>query len=225
MSANLVVRIVANHRKTSSSTIEKPPSAVTMLLANSNGNTIIKSIKSSKGNDDNTDDPVGTKRNRGYRNMNVMNVHQTTFSNWTGKMDFLKAQAQVALVLVIASVGNLWPNAYQRNDNHNPTMFWFMNAALLVASIYTLKHDKEGSARGVQLLSRAQTEEWKGWMQWAFIMVRVMSVCTRRNGASSSVKECVQRERERKRTNGSSQYNCAATYIPTCTHACLLLAV
>ena len=24
--------------------------------------------------------------------------------------------------------------------------------------------------RGVQLLSRAQTEEWKGWMQFAFIM-------------------------------------------------------
>jgi hypothetical protein len=123
--------------------------------------------------------------------MNVMKVHQTTFSNWTGKMDFLKAQAQVAVVLVIATVGNLWPNAYQRNDNHNPTMFWVMNAALLVASIYTLKHDKEGSARGVQLLSRAQTEEWKGWMQWAFIMVRVMYVCARCNGASRSVKECV----------------------------------
>jgi hypothetical protein len=121
-----------------------------------------------------------TKKQRRFRNMhmNTMNhqlqsVNQMIFPSWTGKMDFLKAQAQVAAILVIAAIGNLWPVAYKRNDNHNPTMFWVMNAGLLVVSLYTLKHDKEGSARGVQLLSRPQTEEWKGWMQWAFIMVRV----------------------------------------------------
>jgi hypothetical protein len=142
-----------------------------MLLAKSNENNTIKKSLSN----DAADDPVGKKRKRGYRSMSVMmsNVYQTITQNWTGKTDFMKAQAQVAAVLVIAAIGNLWPIAYKRNDNHNPTMFWVMNAALLVASIYTLKHDKEGSARGVQLLSRSQTEEWKGWMQWAFIMVRV----------------------------------------------------
>jgi hypothetical protein len=50
------------------------------------------------------------------------------------------------------------------------TMFWVVNAIFLMAAVLTLKHDANGSARGVQLLSRPQTEEWKGWMQWAFIM-------------------------------------------------------
>jgi uncharacterized integral membrane protein len=49
-------------------------------------------------------------------------------------------------------------------------MFWVMNACLLVAAAFTMKHDTTVSSRGIQLLSRAQTEEWKGWMQWAFIM-------------------------------------------------------
>jgi hypothetical protein len=116
----------------------------------------------------------GKKKRKSCRNMNLQNMNHMIFPNWTGKMDFLKAQAQVAAILVIAAIGNLWPVAYKRNDNHNPTMFWVMNAGLLVVSLYTLKHDKEGSARGVQLLSRPQTEEWKGWMQWAFIMVRLV---------------------------------------------------
>ena len=85
--------------------------------------------------------------------------------------EFLIAQGQVLVVLLIAYIGNNWPKAYPRNDNHNMPMFWIMNAAIVVAAIFSLKHDANGSARGVQLLSRPQTEEWKGWMQWAFIMV------------------------------------------------------
>jgi hypothetical protein len=139
-------------------------------------------LTKSKDNSSNSNDEADTndkKKKRGScrNNMNMnnmMNLHQSILPNWTGKMDFLKAQAQMAGVIVIAAIGNLWPVAYKRNDNHNPTMFWVMNGLLLVASIYTLKHDKEGSARGVQLLSREQTEEWKGWMQWAFIMVRII---------------------------------------------------
>lgn len=96
--------------------------------------------------------------------------------HWKGRKDFLKAQAQVAVILVIATIGNNWPTSYHRNENHKPFMFWIMNAVLLVASILTLKHDANGSQRGVQLLSRPQTEEWKGWMQWAFIMVRKKSL-------------------------------------------------
>jgi len=94
-----------------------------------------------------------------------------TLAHWSGKQDFLMAQAKVAVVLLVAYIGNNWPHSYHRNNNHNATMFWVMNIVLLVAGIFTLKHDANGSARGVQLLSRAQTEEWKGWMQWAFIMV------------------------------------------------------
>jgi len=87
---------------------------------------------------------------------------------WKGRKEFLFAQAQVAVILALAHVGNTWPNSYPRNENHNPTMFWVMNACLGVAALMSLKH--EPSTRGVQLLSRSQTEEWKGWMQFAFIM-------------------------------------------------------
>ena len=91
-------------------------------------------------------------------------------NNWKGRKDFLLAQVQVAVILGIAYIGNTWKTTYPRNDNHDPRMFWVMNASLLVASVVTLKHDPKASSRGVQLLSRPQTEEWKGWMQWAFIM-------------------------------------------------------
>lgn len=89
---------------------------------------------------------------------------------WKSRKDFALAQVQVVVILAIAYIGNNWPTTYPRNDNHDPKMFWVMNAALLVATILTLKHNKDASSRGVQLLSRPQTEEWKGWMQWAFIM-------------------------------------------------------
>ena len=89
---------------------------------------------------------------------------------WKGKREFFLAQAQVSVILAIAYIGNNWPQSYPRNDNHNPTMFWVMNICLGIAALLSFKHDENGSARGVQLLSRNQTEEWKGWMQYAFIM-------------------------------------------------------
>lgn len=103
-----------------------------------------------------------------------MNKIKERFQNWKGGKDFLQAQGQVAVILLIAYAGNNFPKAYPRNDNHNMVMFWIMNAVLLIAGIATFKHDANASARGVQLLSRPQTEEWKGWMQWAFIMVRLL---------------------------------------------------
>jgi hypothetical protein len=94
------------------------------------------------------------------------------WTSWSSRQDFIKAQLHVAVILGVALIGNNWPYSYPRNDNENATMFWVMNAAIAVAAVATVKHDPHGSARGVQLLSREQTEEWKGWMQWAFIMVR-----------------------------------------------------
>ena len=86
---------------------------------------------------------------------------------WKGKREFFLAQGQVAIILLIAFIGNNWPYSYPRNDNHYPQIFWTMNVALLVAAVCTVK--REPSDR-VTILSRHQTEEWKGWMQWAFIM-------------------------------------------------------
>lgn len=103
----------------------------------------------------------------------VMNrLRNVLTQQWKGWDDFWKAQLQVIVILLIAYIGNNWPKSYPRNDNHSYTMFWIMNAAIVGAGLLTMKHDANGSARGVQLLSRHQTEEWKGWMQWAFIMVR-----------------------------------------------------
>ena len=94
--------------------------------------------------------------------------------NWSGKDDFLLAQGKIFGILVIAYIGNVWEPSYNRNENHDMFTFWFMNILIGLVGIYTLKHDATASSRGVQLLSRAQTEEWKGWMQWAFIMVRIV---------------------------------------------------
>lgn len=94
---------------------------------------------------------------------------------WSGNVEFLKAQGQVILVLIIAYIGNNWPYSYPRNDNHNYFMFWLMNFALLVAALCTMEHIPN-TRNSLQILSRSQTEEWKGWMQWAFIMVRLVHV-------------------------------------------------
>lgn len=79
---------------------------------------------------------------------------------WKGRNEFFWAQAQVGVILALAYMGNAWKESYPRNENHSPKMFWIMNACLAVAALLSLKH--EASARGVQLLSRPQTEEWKG---------------------------------------------------------------
>jgi N-acetylneuraminate 9-O-acetyltransferase len=100
-----------------------------------------------------------------------MNRVENILQQWKGRKDFLWAQLHMTGIIVVALIGNNWPVSYHRNENHNPSMFWVANIALGIAAYMTLKHDVQESARGVQLLSRAQTEEWKGWMQWAFVMV------------------------------------------------------
>lgn len=87
---------------------------------------------------------------------------------WKGRRNFLIAQGQILVVLLVAYIVNNWPVSYPRNDNHSDFMFWAMTLACGGVAYATLEHKK--GTRGVQLLSRAQTEEWKGWMQFVFIM-------------------------------------------------------
>ncbi|GKY95492.1 hypothetical protein MPSEU_000510800 [Mayamaea pseudoterrestris] len=117
---------------------------------------------------DQGDDDDSQQKNK-TNNRRRMNL-QLIFKSWKGSKEFGLAQAQVTLILALAWLGNNFPKSYPRNDNHNMFMFYVMNAAFVVAGLVTLHHDAQGSSRGVQLLSRPQTEEWKGWMQWAFIM-------------------------------------------------------
>ena len=91
---------------------------------------------------------------------------------WKGKKDFLKAQLMVAGILVLAILGDRWEPSYPRNENHNMTLFWIAHVVLAISFIATWKHTppRDPSSDRVTLLSRSQTEEWKGWMQFAFIM-------------------------------------------------------
>ena len=94
----------------------------------------------------------------------------SVLSRWSSRQDFLLAQCQVAIILLVAHLGNIFPNSYHRNENHDPTMFYVVCGVMIAAALATLKREETNPKRGVQLLSRAQTEEWKGWMQFAFIM-------------------------------------------------------
>mmetsp|Transcript_22103 Transcript_22103/g.24857 ORF Transcript_22103/g.24857 Transcript_22103/m.24857 type:complete len:503 (-) Transcript_22103:308-1816(-) len=89
------------------------------------------------------------------------------FNKLPGFGKFFFAQIQVALILRFAVFGDSWEPSYPRNDNHNMTLFWALHGVLLVASILTWTHKPR---ERVTLLSREQTEEWKGWMQFSFIM-------------------------------------------------------
>jgi hypothetical protein len=101
----------------------------------------------------------------------AMSLLTNLWDHWKSRDDFCRAQMQVAGILVLAWCGNNWPKSYPRDDNENAAMFWLMNAVITIAAVATMKHDPNGSSHGVQVLSRNQTEEWKGLMQWVFIMV------------------------------------------------------
>ena len=102
----------------------------------------------------------------------MSNTNNNTADLWTGKKDFLLAQAKVAFVLLVAWVGDNFEPSYPRNDNHNMTLFWSFHLVLLIAAAatWTYTPPKDPSSVRVTMLSRPQTEEWKGWMQFAFIM-------------------------------------------------------
>ena len=91
-----------------------------------------------------------------------MTVSSVCTKTWKGKRDFVSAQFQIGVILIVAFVGNNWPKSYPRNDNHDPRMFAIMLGALAVASLATMRRVEKVPSR-VTILSRFQNEEWKGW--------------------------------------------------------------
>mmetsp|Transcript_19339 Transcript_19339/g.23787 ORF Transcript_19339/g.23787 Transcript_19339/m.23787 type:complete len:452 (+) Transcript_19339:143-1498(+) len=91
---------------------------------------------------------------------------------WPSRNEFLLAQLKVAGVLAIACFGDKWEPSYERNKNHNMTLFWGFHVVLIILSIGTWTHKapRDPNSSRITFLSRPQTEEWKGWMQFAFIM-------------------------------------------------------
>ena len=68
-------------------------------------------------------------------------------------------------ILIFSYILNNWPTSFPRNQNQNPDMFWSaILIAILFATTTLTKSDKD------QVLSRDQTNEWKGFMQIAFIL-------------------------------------------------------
>ena len=57
-----------------------------------------------------------------------------------------------------------------RNQVHDMDMFWCVAFILLVSSALNVRKSKGGD-----VLNREQTEEWKGWMQFMFLMYHYFS--------------------------------------------------
>ncbi len=93
-------------------------------------------------------------------------------ATWSGQKEFFLSQAKVVLVLAVARIGDNWNPAYPRNENHNMTLFWALHVVLFIVAAATWTHTapRDPSSNRVSFLSRPQTEEWKGWMQFSFIM-------------------------------------------------------
>lgn len=70
-----------------------------------------------------------------------------------------------SFALFMTWVFNTWENSYPRNDNYNPDMFWTVVVVMVLAMVHTV-HPSASTA----VLTRDQTEEWKGWMQIMFLM-------------------------------------------------------
>jgi hypothetical protein len=128
-----------------------------------------------------TEDDPQQKTNKPQRSspLKTLTMSISGLKSWSaqpkdGLKDFTLAQLKVAAILAVAHFGNIYEPSYPRNDNHAPSMFWIVNGLLLVATMATWSHKPSSAGRAggtprVIILGREQTEEWKGWMQWAFI--------------------------------------------------------
>ena len=94
-----------------------------------------------------------------------------------GGLAFARKCAILAFVLLYMDaadgdpVDKLWPSIGRQ---YSGDLFWFLNLALAGASLLTIRsalNEKRPAEDGHGVvLNREQTEEWKGWMQVAFVL-------------------------------------------------------
>jgi len=111
-----------------------------------------------------------TKTDKAQESSKDKKTSQYTF--WTNGKEFFLNQAKVIVILAFACFCNQWEPSYPRNENHNMPLFWISHVVLAIATLLTWTHvpARDSTSTKVTPLSRCQTEEWKGWMQFAFIM-------------------------------------------------------
>lgn len=149
------------------SSANKEAAKAELLKSNSNVSDVSSDKdSSSKGGDSNS--KPGTSKFSAMTNQFLKKF--PLMAQWKSRRAFVTAQYQVFGILAIAYAINNWPVSYPREENHKEGLFWCLIAGLVVAAVCTMKHEPDSTNRGVQLLSRDQTEEWKGWMQFVFIM-------------------------------------------------------
>ena len=90
----------------------------------------------------------------------------------------LVSVCKFALVCGVARIVNQWEPCFPRNKNENFPNFWIVCGINLVGSVVILVTMDGKRARSVRqpsevqkaskMLSRQQTDEWRGWMQLAW---------------------------------------------------------
>ncbi|CAM9997888.1 unnamed protein product, partial [Phaeothamnion confervicola] len=81
-----------------------------------------------------------------------------------------KEFCKLGALLVLAWLCEHRPLFDHQKKTHDMDMYWFMAFALAVISFANIRKSKGGD-----ILNREQTEEWKGWMQFAFLMYHYFS--------------------------------------------------
>lgn len=78
---------------------------------------------------------------------------------------FFRDVAALGLVLLVAFMCEKYPLFPRGEKSWDGDMYWFLCLLLLVASVMTMRKGKS-----TDILNRDQTEEWKGWMQFMFLL-------------------------------------------------------
>mmetsp|Transcript_42104 Transcript_42104/g.131836 ORF Transcript_42104/g.131836 Transcript_42104/m.131836 type:complete len:614 (-) Transcript_42104:1776-3617(-) len=92
--------------------------------------------------------------------------------------------SRLGAIMLFSFVCEHYPFFPHAAKSHDMDMFWSLTAALFIAAAFTMRRSKS-----TDLLHREQTEEWKGWMQFMFLLyhylhagevynaIRVMITC------------------------------------------------
>lgn len=77
---------------------------------------------------------------------------------------------KLGAILAFAYICENHPPFTPGDKDHSMDMVWGLSLLLLIVSLFNIRTSKGG-----EILNREQTEEWKGWMQFLFLMYHYFS--------------------------------------------------